>query len=86
MKVNVMYELSEENGSEVEGAGHVVGWPGSFVEAVKVGVEDEVAGGDREPVVVWWLVVGEGFVGGDQVGDLLDLVQLLLRALNLSWL
>ena len=41
-----------------------------------------MAGGDREPVVVWGLVVGQGFVGGDQMGDLLYLVQLLLGAFN----
>jgi hypothetical protein len=77
-----MYELGKENGPEMESAGHVVRLSCSFVEVVEVGVEDEVAGGDREPVVVWGLVVGQGFVGGDQMGDLLYLVKLLLGAFN----
>lgn len=47
----------------MESASHVVRLSGSFVEVVEVGVEDEVAGGDREPVVVWRVVVGQGFMG-----------------------
>jgi hypothetical protein len=74
MKVDVMYELGKENGPDVESASHIVRLSSSFVEVVEVGVEDEVAGGDREPVVIWGLVVGESFVGGDQMGDLLNLV------------
>lgn len=71
-----MGQLGQQDCPEVDGPINGIDLPVSPIEVVEVGVDDEILGGDGEPVEVWGGVVGEGLLGNQEGGEVAELLEL----------